>query len=54
MKEIKTLPLQELKACFATLDNQIGWLEDKQGFAPEELKAEFRALDAEIQERKKA
>ena len=27
-------------------------MEDKQGFAPEELKAEFRAIDAEIESRK--
>lgn len=49
---LKSLSLDQLKSQLASLDNQIGRLEDKQGFAPEELKAEFRALDAEIQLRK--
>lgn len=50
--KLDSLSLDQLKTRFASLDNQIGYLEDKQGFAPEELKAEFRALDAEIESRK--
>lgn len=42
---------EELQARMETLDNQIGCLQDKQGFAPKALKQEFRALKAEIHER---
>jgi hypothetical protein len=50
--KLKSLPLAQLVSRKKTLENQIGYLEDKQGFAPEELKAEFRAIDAEIESRK--
>ena len=50
--KLKSLSLAQLVARKKTLENQIGYLEDKQGFAPEELKAEFRAIDAEIESRK--
>jgi hypothetical protein len=42
---------QDLQARLNTLDNQIDYLEDKQGFAPKALKQEFRALKAEIEKR---
>jgi len=45
---------QELQARLNTLDNQIDYLEDKQGFAPKALKQEFRALKAEIEKRESA
>jgi hypothetical protein len=50
--KLASLSLEQLQTRFTSLGNQIGYLEDKQGFAPEELKAEFRALDAEIESRK--
>ena len=46
-----TTTTQELRAKLKTLDNQIDFLEDKQGFAPKTLKQEFRALKAEIEKR---
>jgi len=42
---------QDLQARLNTLDIQIDYLEDKQGFAPKALKQEFRALKAEIEKR---
>jgi chaperonin cofactor prefoldin len=42
---------QDLRAELEALDNQIDYLEDKQGFAPKALKQEFRALKAEIEKR---
>ena len=49
-----TTTTQELRAKLKTLDNQIDFLEDKQGFAPKALKQEFRALKAEIEKRESA
>jgi len=51
-QKLASLSLHQLKTRFASLGNQIDYLEDKKGFAPEELKAEFRAIDAEIKSRK--
>ena len=51
MTNTTTASIEELQARLETLANQIGWLEDKQGFAPKALKQEFRSVKAEIHER---
>jgi chaperonin cofactor prefoldin len=44
----KMKSLKELKQDLEALLNKISYLEDRQGFAPRELKAESWKLEAEI------
>lgn len=49
----KNKSLEELKEELAKIDNFIGYLEDRQGFAPRDLKTQYWAIRDEIEKREK-